>query len=551
VNGVVFITGNGRGRADAVLVRRFRRARNNRERAAVFAAVVREHRDAVLGCCAERLWPDADAAVAAAGDVLIVAHLAMADPAKLTRPDRLRDWLLGIAAHDGLTSGLPARINDINWAAVQAYVAADVPDMQSSVARQASLRHWLDQIVATLPESRQLQYGLFVARGLDSRNVAWELGTDVAEVRRLRRENRQAILRAFEVTALAAEAGPDRLGNEAPWCGELRQICAAAQRDGGAYEGVRRDGVVLPTALRLAVARHAGQCGICRGRRDDLMAQWAPDLLPILAGAELTGQVMEDTRHLPESVRPRAGAPVRRPPAWPGAGNGAASVRTATAIAARRASMAAGAGLLAAFLLLGFVWPGFLHGATAFAPQDSSSPSLSSQDPGNGAVSGSGTPSATGTSSGVSGPGNGREVPRGTAGPSSSRPSEPAGSPAASSSSGSPTPPVQHTVQPGPSSKPAQVQPATGQPATSPGTTPPASPPPSPSTPEPTPDPSTPTPSSPVSPPPSTTPPPSAPASTTPAPPALAPSTPPAFTPAPATPSASAPAPSISASLPD
>jgi hypothetical protein len=81
VNGVAFITGNDRGRADAVLVRRFRRARNKRERAVVFAAVVREHRDVVLGCCAERRWPDADAAVAAAGDVLIVAHLAMADSA--------------------------------------------------------------------------------------------------------------------------------------------------------------------------------------------------------------------------------------------------------------------------------------------------------------------------------------------------------------------------------------------------------------------------------------------------------------------------------------
>ena len=78
--------------------------------------------------------------------------------------------------------------------------------MPDSPARLASLRQWLERIVATLPEPRQRMYDLFVTRGLDSRNAALELGTTVAEVRRLRRENRQAIVRAFEVTALAEAA---------------------------------------------------------------------------------------------------------------------------------------------------------------------------------------------------------------------------------------------------------------------------------------------------------------------------------------------------------
>src|SRR5690348_6489222 len=113
--GVTRMTAGDGRHADAALVRRFRQAQTRRNRAAVFADVVRRHGDAVLGRCAERLWPDADAAVAAACDVLIAARLVMADPAKMARPDQLRGWLLGIS--DGLPSGPPARIDDIDWAA--------------------------------------------------------------------------------------------------------------------------------------------------------------------------------------------------------------------------------------------------------------------------------------------------------------------------------------------------------------------------------------------------------------------------------------------------
>ena len=137
MDGVAAITASDGGHADAALVRRFRQVQTERERTAVFADVVHQHRDAVLGCCAERLWPDADAAIYAASDVLVAARLAMADPAKLARPDRLRGWLLGIAATDSLAPGLPARIDHVNWDAVHAHVAADVPDLRDS--REAGL----------------------------------------------------------------------------------------------------------------------------------------------------------------------------------------------------------------------------------------------------------------------------------------------------------------------------------------------------------------------------------------------------------------------------
>ena len=128
-----FIATSDRGQPDAALVRRFRQAVAKRVRAAVFDRVVREHRDAVLGCCAERLWPDADAAVTAAHDAFIVAYLAMDDPAKLARPDRLRDWLLGIAAEGALASGLAARIDAVHWEALQADIAAALVRAEGTV----------------------------------------------------------------------------------------------------------------------------------------------------------------------------------------------------------------------------------------------------------------------------------------------------------------------------------------------------------------------------------------------------------------------------------
>jgi DNA-directed RNA polymerase specialized sigma24 family protein len=427
----------------------------------VFADVVRQHRDAVLGCCAERLWPDADAAVAAACDVLIAARLVMADSAKLARPDRLRGWLLGIAANDGLTPGLPARIDDINWEAVHAHVAADVPDMRESPTRRASLRHWLEQIVATLPEPRQRLFDLFVVSGLDSRKAALELGTNIAEVRRLRRENRQAILRAFEVTSLAAAEGAlDAPGGDAPGCGELRQILADAQHDGDPQEAARRQILVLPAALRLTVTRHLSQCGTCQGRRDDCSTRWAPELVPILAGTELNEQVMEDLHPAPELTWPRDTR---------GAHRRVSSVGTARTVVVRQAAAAAaGAGLLVALLLLAFVWPGFLHSTAVFVPRGSTAPST--QDPGSGGPSGIGAPRVTGTIDGAPRRNHGRQVRPGAESLLISSPPDSTGGLAGTpSSSALPPPPVQSTVPP--STPTPSAQPTSGP---SPTTSPPA-----------------------------------------------------------------------------
>src|SRR3981189_3374396 len=130
MNGVATITAHDGEWADAALVQRFRQSQTTRERTAVFADVVRQHRHAVLASCAERLWPDADAAVAAAARVLVAARQAMADSTKLPRPDRLRGWLLGIAAQAWLVPGQPARIDDVNWEAVRARIAGGTPEMR-------------------------------------------------------------------------------------------------------------------------------------------------------------------------------------------------------------------------------------------------------------------------------------------------------------------------------------------------------------------------------------------------------------------------------------
>jgi len=540
-----FITGNDRGQADAALVRRFRQAVAKRDRAAVFDGVVREHRDAVLARYTERLWPDADAAVAAARDLFVVAYLAMADPAKLAHPDCLRDWLLGIADHAELASGLPAGINGINWRALQAGIEAgvlDKPDMRGSAARRASLRHWLEQIVATLPEPRQQMYDLFVRRALDSRNAARELGTDAAEARRLRRENREAILRAFEVTALAAaEAAPDPLGGETPGCGYVLQLMADAQRDGGMRESVRRESVVLPADLRLSVTRHVTECYACRDRRDACMVRWAPELLPILASAELNEQVIEDLRTLPAPGRSHVGAPASlRLGASRGTHRGAAPVATRR-VNARRAAVAGG-GSLAALLVLGFVQPGFLLSPAASAPRGTSF--FSSKAPSSGTLSSSGNPQMIGSTKA-----SGRAAPSAIRSSSGGLPPIAGVTATPTPSFATPTLPVQTTVQP--SSSPTSSSPQPSPTSASPSPSSSSRPSPSPSATQPSPVASktpTPSPSPTHTTPPSTTPAPtpSTSASSTPSPSPSPSSAAPSTTPASTSTPASSPTPSTS-----
>ncbi len=493
MNGVATITAHDGGRADAGPGHRFRQSQTTRERTAEFGDVFRQHRHAVLSACAERLWPDADAAIAAAAGVLVAARLAMADPARRPRPDLVRGWLLAIAAQACPAPGQLAGIGHVDWEAVRARVAVGPQDLRDEPARVASLRKWLERIVATLPEPRHRMYDLSVTRGLDSRNAALELGTTVAEVRRLRRENRQAILRAFEVTALAAAeataaeataaeataaeataaeaTAAEAAGVGAPGCGELPQLLADARSDAGdPQEDGRRHPAVLSAAVRLALSRHLSECHPCQDRRDDLMARWAPELLPILADAELREQVMEDLRSMPR---------LRQPGPVPGAHRRAAPAGPATKLVIGRAAVAAGTGLVAVLLLLAFVWPGLLRGTRAAA-------NVSSADRNKSVTSGVDTPTVAGTVGGVPADKHGRPARPGAAGLLSTLPPVATGSPA-----GSVQPSVYYTTPPStaPTSSPTQPTSApSSSPSSSPSRT--ASPSPSASTSKPSPSPS-------------------------------------------------------------
>src|ERR1700678_2180136 len=495
MNGVATITAHDGGRSDAALVQRFRQSKTTRERTAVFADVIRQHRDAVLCSCAERLWPDADAAVAAAAGFLLAARLAMADPAKLPRPDRLRGWLLGIAAEACPIPGQPGRIDDVNWEAVRARIAAGTREMPDSPGGRASLRQWLERIGATLPDPRQRMYDLFVARGLDSRNAARELGTTVAEVRRLRGENRQAILRAFEVTALAAEAAVDPPGTWAPQCGELRQTLADARGDDGdPHDDGRRPPVVLAAALRLTLSRHLSGCRTCQDRRDDCMARWAPELLTILADAELHERVMQDVQSTTEPRQPGDGA---------GAHRRVAPAGPARKVVIGRSAVAVGTGLVAALLLIAFVWPGVLRGTRTAT--DAFSP-----DRNKAVTSGVDAPTVAGTVNGVPGDKHRRPARPGGGGLLSTLPPTATESPAASSST-SVQPSAYYTVPPATAATSSPTRPpSTPSPSPSASQSRTTSPTPSASTSAPTPTPSastpTPTPSASASAPPEPTP---------------------------------------------
>jgi outer membrane biosynthesis protein TonB len=477
MNGVATITAHDGGRADAGPGHRFRQSQTTRERTAEFGDVFRQHRHAVLSACAERLWPDADAAIAAAVGVLVAARLAMADPARRPRPDLVRGWLLAIAAQACPAPGQPAGIGYVDWEAVRARVAVGPQDLRDETARVASLRKWLERIVATLPEPRQRMYDLSVTRGLDSRNAALELGTTEAEVRRLRRENRQAILRAFEVTGLAAaeasaaEAAVDAPGVGAPGCVELPQLLADARSDAGdPQEDGRRHTAVLSAAVRLALSRHLSECRPCQDRRDDLMARWAPEMLSILADAELREQVMEDLQSMPR---------LRQPGPVPGAHRRAAPAGPATKVVIGRAVVAAGTGLVAVLLLLAFAWPGLLRGTRAATD-------VSSADRNNSVTSGLDAPTVAGTVDGVPADKHGRPARPGAAGLLSTLPPVATVSPA-----GSVQPSVYYTTPPStaPTSSPTQP---TSKPSSSPSSSPSrtASPSPSASTSKPSPSPS-------------------------------------------------------------
>ena len=342
-------------------------------------------------------------------------------------------------------------------------------------ARLAPLRQWLEEIVATLPETRQQMYDLFVARALDSRSVALELGTSVAEVRRLRSENQQAILRAFEVTALAAaetatetaaETGEGRPGVEGSGCGQLRQLLADAQRrDGDLRAGGPGRAVVLPAALRLVLSRHLGTCLTCQVRRDECRARWAAELQSILADAELRERVPQDVQSMPMPEPRQVDAPRRAASAGRAASTGIAS----RIVVPRPAAAAAGGGLLVA-LLLAFVWPGVLH-----SPRGSTAPS--SRDSGGIATIGTGAPAVTGTFDGVPGRDGGRPVRPGTAGLLSSLPTAAARSSAAPSSVLA-QPSVYYTLPPSSASASSPAEPSFGPPATGwPATQAPSSPP--------------------------------------------------------------------------
>jgi len=451
MNGVATITAHDGGRAEAGPGRRFRQSQTTRDRTAEFGDVFRQHRQAVLSACAERLWPDADAAIAAAAGVLVAARLAMADPARRPRPDLVRGWLLAIAAQACPAPGQPAGIGHVDWEAVRARVAVGPQDLRDETARAASLRKWLERIVATLPEPRQRMYDLSVTRGLDSRNAALELATTAAEVRRLRRENRQAILRAFEVTALAAaeataaEAAVDAPGVGAPGCGELPQLLADARSDAGdPPQDGRRQAAVLSAAVRLAVSRHLSECYPCQDRRDDLMARWAPEMLPILADAELREQVMEDLQSMPR---------LRQPGPVPGAHRRAAPAGPAAKVVIGRAAVAAGTGLVAVLLLLAFAWPGLLRGTRAATD-------VSSADRTSSVTSGLDAPTVAGTVDGVPADKHGRPARPGAAGLLSTLPPEATGSPA-----GSVQPSVYYTTPPSTAPTSSPTRPASKPPA--------------------------------------------------------------------------------------
>ena len=200
------------------------------------------------------------------------------------------------------------------------------------------------------------------------------------------------------------------------------------------------------------------------------MARWAPELLPILADAELREQVMEDLRSMPaaQAARPRARCPPARRPGRPRHQGRHRPGR-------RRGGDGAGCGTAAARVRIA----GLLRGTRAATD-------VSSADRNKSVTSGVDTPTVAGTVGGVPADKHGRPARPGAAGLLSTLPPVATGSPG-----GSARPSVYYTTPPStaPTSSPTQP---TSTPSSSPSSSPsrPASPSPSASTSKPSPSPS-------------------------------------------------------------
>lgn len=203
---------------DAALLGRFAAGRDE----AAFAALFDRHGPMVRAVCRRHCRDPHLAADAEQGVWLVLARRAAA----VSRPERLANWLFGVAVRVGRKAAAAAQPRGVRVAPATA-----APDVAVSVMADELLR-LLDEELAALPEGERLPLVLCYLEGRTQDEAARVCGTCVRTLRRRLDRGREALRRRLERRGVAPAAAVGALAVAPPSAPASARVLAAALADG-------------------------------------------------------------------------------------------------------------------------------------------------------------------------------------------------------------------------------------------------------------------------------------------------------------------------------
>ena len=277
------------------------------EQEAVFTAIYERHADAVLAVCSYLLGEPHDAQNAA-HDAFEVAFRSLQDQLPPTEPDKLGAWLRGIARN---------KCHE-HWRRQQreapmAGIEVETGDEESaSRARRAEVDRMLEVVAGSFTEHQHRIFQAVIRDGLVGKQLAARLGVAAEQASRLTHEIITQAYQGFGALVLARDGRP--------YCPQLAAILDQAAADGGGFTRLLRQRIIR----HLDSCERCDNCAACRARRNQLVAPYAPVIIPILVAALLRDRVLDTIRQVCARRRrggpwpPPGGAPpVPTPRPWP------------------------------------------------------------------------------------------------------------------------------------------------------------------------------------------------------------------------------------------
>jgi len=237
-----------------------------------FTVIYQRHSSAALAYCGGKLG-DTDSALDPASETFTVAWQTLTAGSPPREPDKLRNWLYGIALNRcrevwrsrGHRGEMPGdEIEDDSYE-------------RASRARRAEVDRILKVVAASFSPGQQEVFQLSTRQGLVGQNLAATLGKPRKYADKVTFENIALASAGFGAYVLARDGRS--------YCAGLASILDQYMWDG-------RD-VSFTRQLRLRIVRHldtcqtCDDCATCNIHRDRLVAPYAPALIPALLLAQL------------------------------------------------------------------------------------------------------------------------------------------------------------------------------------------------------------------------------------------------------------------------